>query len=176
MKKFVWSIPGLSIYVYTITILTQVGYYSYFNLPVSFVDASIKENIVFLYTLASAFILIAKFIGYWWFAIVPIMILIVALYEKGIVLVATILLLTSVFWFYGFGTKIAQNNTYFYTIDKSCITSTSTDKYIIPLMKDNIFVVVPINKDNKMTGEFFVKDTSNLFCNIEYKNIGNIVK
>ncbi|MFA5652026.1 MAG: hypothetical protein WC933_01560 [Candidatus Paceibacterota bacterium] len=176
MKKFIWSIPGLSIYIYTITILTQAGYYSYFNIPTSFVNASIKENVVFLYTLAKAIITLAGTIGVWWFAIVPSIILIIALLEKGIVFMATVLLLLSVFWFYGFGAKIAQNDIYFYTIDKSCVTATSSDKYIIPLMKDNISVIVPISKDNKMTGEFFVKDTSNLSCKIEYKNIGNIIK
>lgn len=177
-----WNIPVISVYLYAVTILTQYGFHSYFNIPSSFIESSIKENIIYffqLFQLASGVVGLMK----WWMWIVAILaILIITFfynfsnYKKIIALCGTLLLGLLLYGSYGFGTLIAKSTTEFYVPAEQCASLDVNNSYIIPSFYGGRVVLIPIDKTRKMSGDILVKDISELGCTIEKKYIGTITK
>ena len=46
----IW-LPVLTIFVYSASVLTQYGYISYFGLPSYLIEASVKSNIIYSFTI-----------------------------------------------------------------------------------------------------------------------------
>ena len=178
-----WSIPVISAYLYGITILTQYGFNSYFNIPSSFIDASIKENFIYffqLFRLASA---VAGFMKWWMWAVVILAALIIifffnfhSFWKKVISFCGILFLGYLLYGSYNFGILLAKNTTAFYVPSQNCVSLEKDTQYIIPNFYQGKVILVPINSDRKMTGSVLVKDLSEAGCATEIKYIGKITK
>ena len=179
--KNLWNIPVLSVYFYAITVLTQYGYNSYFGIPSNFIEASIKENIIYFFQLFQIASSVAGVMR-WWMWIVVVLSIGVVLYlsnfkYKTVASVLGTLLLVVALWnSYNFGSLIAKNTTNFYILPQDCISIENGKSYIIPSFYDGKAILIPINYDKKMAGGFSIKSVSELPCELEQKEIGKVIK
>lgn len=181
MKKL-WNIPVLSVYFYAVTILTQYGHNSYFGIPSNFIEASIKENIVYFFQLLQIASGVAGLMG-WWMWIVVIVAVCVVLYlsncrYRWVVSFLGAILLGVLLWgSYNFGGLIAANTTNFYSLSSKCASMSGEGLYIIPSFYDGKAILVSIDGNNKkMNGGFLIRNISDLPCELEQKEIGKITK
>ena len=179
MKKL-WSIPIITVYLYAVTILTQWGYYSFFSIPSDFVEASIKDNIVYFFTLFKVAEEVAGVLKWYVWAMLIFTILIVGFvytfnytYKRLITALGTLILIFFLINSYNFGNALAKNSILFLVPDVGC-SGISNGPYIIPGISNNQVILVPIDKNNKMLGGFIVKNIPDLGCKLEYKSIGLI--
>jgi hypothetical protein len=181
MKKLL-SIPIIGLYLYGITTLTQYGYNSYFNIPSSFVETSLRANIIYFFQLFQAAEFIAGLFRWWMWAIVILILLIFALlwfldniFSKITIFVTTLILLYFLANSFNFGRALAANSQTFLGFGTDCPTLAPNTIFIIPVIYDNQGVVVSINKDTKkMIGGFQVKELSGLSCELENISTGKI--
>lgn len=181
MNKLLWSIPGATIYLYALTILTQYGFLSYFNIPTNFITFSPVDSTLLAYNLFKLGLAIITLIHWWWWALFAIIIVIVIFFDKEDIIAWTITTLSVLFLYnaVNFGNFIAKNQTRFLTLPSNCpsVVENATTTYVIPATYDTKIALVPVDTiTRKMTGGFFVKDMSKLPCQLEYKEIGKIGK
>lgn len=74
-----------------------------------------------------------------------------------------------------FGQLLAKSSTDFYIPIQPC-TGIPEGRYIIPNFYQGKAILVPVDDANKMTGEFSVKDLSELNCSVKSENTGAITK
>lgn len=178
-----WSIPVFTVYFYAANILMQYGYISYFGIPLSFIESSIKENILYFFNL---FQIIIISIGQlkWWVALLmmlPVLIIIDlckrnSSWRSFFNILLVILFISSLWFSYKLGGKIAEVNTNYMTIDSACINFDNNYRYIIPDIYQGDMILVPVSPENKLIGGYVVKDSSSLNCLINNTNIGIIKK
>lgn len=180
--KNLWNIPVLSVYFYAVTILTQYGYNSYFGIPSNFIEASIKENIIYFFQLLQIASEVAGIMG-WWMWIVIILAVCVVLYLSNhryqwVVSSLGAILLGVLLWgSYNFGELIAANTTNFYVLPSKCASINGDGSYIIPSFYDGKAILVSIDRDNKRTeGGFLIRNISDLLCEMKQEEIGRITK
>ena len=181
MKRLLWSIPAIAIYFYTATVLTEYGFASYFGVSSNFIEASLKDNIIYFYQL---FILtegVAGMVKWWAWAIIGVAALIIVAscylssFARGwFTFCGTALLFFCLMGFYTFGHFLAANTDIFLVPLTNCPSASQDTIYIIPVIDNGQAVLVPINQNNNMIGGFLVKNLTDLSCGIEYKNIGLI--
>src|SRR5680860_762279 len=126
VSKF-WSIPVFTVYFYAANILMQYGYISYFNIPSSFIESSIKENILYFFQLFQASLSIIGSIKWWAFLLTMLpIVLIIELcnrnssWRKFWNTVLIILFILSLWFSYIFGGKIAEYNQDFLVVESGC--------------------------------------------------------
>jgi hypothetical protein len=178
-----WIFPITSAYLYTATVVTQCGYNSYFNIPQSFIEASIKENIIYFFQLFRAMQGVAGLMRWWmWIILATVTIQIVFVYfdnyisQKIIHWFAYIIMVVILLWSYNFGIMVAANTSTFYVPSSGCISSEDVS-YIIPTFYQDKAVLVRYDADTmKMNGGFLVKNTSKINCEIVAREIGRISK
>lgn len=183
MQKF-WSISAIAVYFYVATVLTDYGFLSYFNIPTNFIQASISQNIVFSYQYLTAYlILLREMHWYAWLGLIIFVGIVLVLYysifqyknhwKKALVAAFTVLWLLFLGTFFHLGAVIAANQTSF-IMPTNC--SIGQDyAYIVPSIDGNTTVLVPIDKNRKMTGGFLVRNTADLACTFAWKDIGGKV-
>lgn len=180
-----WSIPVISLYLYVTTILTQYGFNSYFDIPYSFIEVSIRENIIYFFQLFQLASNVIGLMGWWMWFLVPLTLLFMflsynTLTQKIVSLVIIIFFIVFLWNSYNFGNTIASSMTDFYSIPENCLEDIGNSEdslYIIPVFQNDKAVIIPLNKnDNKIQGGFIVKDLSDINCKIEKKEIGNVAK
>ena len=181
MKKLLWSIPAIAVYFYTATVLTEYGFAGYFNVPSNFIEASLKDNIIYFYQL---FILtkgVAGMVKWWsWAIIIVIALIIIVLcylssFARGwFTVMGTVVLFLVLMGFYNFGHFLAANTDTFLIPSASCPSIGQSTTYIIPVIDNGQAVLVPIDQNNNIIGGFLVKNLTDLSCGIEYKNVGLI--
>lgn len=181
MRSKMWSIPAIALYFYISTILYEYGEISHFNIPSSFISASLSDNIVYFFQLLTASKYAAGQIGLlMWIGVIAVVLFILYLYKSnyfwetilgglGVVVFFSIL-----FWgSYGLGKFVASQATMFWTPSVDC-TSLGEGRYIIPVTSNEQSVLIPIDENNKAKGRFLIKNLADLGCSIEYKNFGKI--
>lgn len=178
-----WSIPVISVYLYGITILTQYGFNSYFNIPSSFIESSIKENIVYFFQLFRLASVVVGFMKWWMWAVVILAVLVIiflfyshSFWKKTISFCGILLLSYLLYGSYNFGILLAKNTIAFYVPSQNCASLEKDTQYIIPNFYQGKAILVPVNNDKKMTGSVLVKDLSESGCATEIKYIGLISK
>jgi len=187
-KKFLDStliIAAITIYAYAATVLIQFGQNSYFNTHQSFIDVSIRENIVWFFVMFDS----AKklFTSMWqaWIMFFSFLVCIVFMYywyknakwkAMPIVLSIILFMLSLQIWF-SFGLKFASIQTNHLILAPSCDFTSSDKEYVVTSIYEGKAVIVSVDKSTrKMEQKFFVKDLSSLTCGLEYKEIGKIEK
>jgi|GEM_PF-1190819 hypothetical protein len=184
MQKF-WSIPAVGLYFYVATVLTDWGFLSYFNIPSSFVQASLSGNIIFFYQfIHSTLELLGSFHWYVYVAAGFFFVVLVALYylifqynrrlKNTLVAIGTLILFLYLGTFFRLGNLIASTQTSF-VVPVDCSVG-SAYAYVVPMTDENETVLVPIDQNNKMTGGYLVKTTSDSSCTFEWKNVGKVVQ
>ncbi|NTV44789.1 MAG: hypothetical protein HGA67_03800 [Candidatus Yonathbacteria bacterium] len=169
------------------TILTQYGYNSYFNIPASFIDVSIRENIVYLFELFHVALAILGLFAWWvWMGVIVLSVAVffgISSHRWGsktlLVLVRVIFslfLLFMLYQSYGFGTYIAENSTEFYVPVSDCVFVEENFSYIIPTFYQDRIIFVMIDKNRKMTGNILLGGSKDLGCMIEKKHVGLVTK
>lgn len=178
-----WSLPVISVYLYGITILTQYGFNSYFNIPSNFIEASIKENIIYFFQLFQLASAVAGLMKWWMWAVVIIAGLIIffffsfhSLWRKLISFAGLLLLGYLLYGSYNFGIILAKNSAEFYVPAANCELLEKDTPYIIPSFYQGKAILVPIDENRKMTGSILVKDLAELGCSTEKKYVGFVTK
>jgi len=167
MTEFFWSIPGIAIYIYVINILAQYGWNMYYQIPASFIDASITSNTTFMHVIIGALIMVA--LAHWILSIIIIAVVSLSFYvanrigsKKGLLALFAILAIVIGWKFYDFGSYLAKQNTLFFVSEPGCLPEASSTKYVAPTMYGQDAIFIPIDTANKMKGGFLVKDLSNI--------------
>jgi hypothetical protein len=173
-KEF-WTIPGLAVYVYVVTILFQFGFLSYFNLPSSFIGASIQANTIYFYQLFTSLVFVLASFKWWWIILGPVF------FWGGYQLrrYLTWILVGVMFLFfyvsYSFGQKYASVHPTFITVPANCVEGdVEAAQYIVPVMSDNIAVLLPVDAGNKLLDGLYLKNPTELNCRLDFKYIGPI--
>lgn len=177
MKSF-WSIIGILIapYLYGVTILTQYGYLSYFNIPDSFIEFSIRVNTVYAFNFVKLFWGIISMMTWWLILIVVVGTLVLSAFKRFFKFLVMLLVVISLLSSFNFGYFIAKNQTNFLMPAFGCPSIPSEKTYIIPDLYDGKTILVPIDEHRKMTGSFLVKQATDLQCELGRKEIGKIEK
>jgi hypothetical protein len=183
ISKYFWTIPILTIVVYSATVLFQLGYNSYFNIPSMAIDSSIAYNIIFSFYLLK--LILSLTLSVWWFWLL-----------MGIIVVAVFFIFNAKHWlkiipiiaiivFLCFCPKIgdylAKHLNYFYVVSDNCL-AIDPDKYVILNFYDDKAVFISIEENageagtKRMTGRFTIKNVPEIGCDIEFKKVGFIRK
>lgn len=182
MEKIVFSASLIGVYAYVLAVLHMSGYESYFNIPPTYIEASLRANIINLSSLMS---------GLWSIAmrhvIIISLLLIASLFYKEIkikigsriqhkfkllkrldfrfIKYTTALLFVLIlipFQVYESGVIRAQNQSWFDAPEEECERENS----IIPVTYGGQAVFVGINEEKKLTGEFWVENITDMNCKI----------
>ena len=180
----IWSLPILSVYFYAVTILTQYGYNSYFNIPSSFIGASIGDNVVYFFHLFQVAAVVAGLMSWWmWIvaisaiAIITVIYFFDSWYNIFLDLIAVLIMGMFLWGSYGFGGLLASSVTNFRVLSSDCPQIGSDNFYIIPVISETKAVLIPIDVETKkMKGGFMVRDLSGLTCKIVSQEVGKIIK
>lgn len=175
--QLIYTIFGTGLYFYAITILTQYGFNSYFGIPSHLMEASIRDNIIFSFSVLKT---IAS-IDWWILVSISIGILIILYILQYLkftkTFIITIVLLASIFGFYYLGQFIAKTKETFTIIQSTCLDEKENITYVIPAFYQTNALITPIyTNTNKLTGNFIIKDISEPNCEIFDKVIGPITK
>ncbi len=179
-----WSIPIISVYLYGLTILTQYGYNSYFNIPSSFLDASISYNFVYFFQI---FQLVKAIFGAitWWLWILLLLGLIAILFVLashwiwqrisyyGFILGLFAILVGS----FNFGGLLASHTEDFYILSTGCVTGSSEPDgliHIVPTFYREFAIVTPITNEKKLTDSFYLHPASDNSCILKREAIGRV--
>lgn len=184
MKKLLWSIPGLAVFFYSATVLTQYGYNSYFGIPQQLIRASIADNIIYFFQLFKLATGIVGWMSWWMWIIAALLILIITLFwylsnfpEIILTTITIILWSLSLLGFYNFGSLLAKSTTEFYVPSSNCSLIEQGFKYIVPVIYEDSAVFISIDSNTKKIKDgFLVKKLTELNCGLEQKYIGKIVK
>ena len=156
---------------------------TYFNIPQSFVTASLSANIIFFYQLLNIGGYAVSHIGWLtWGVVISAIGLIFALYNYNnfwkwyVGAAGAFLFFTLLFGFYRLGGVIAANTTSFWVPSSDCALTKFGGRYAIPFMSDTQAVLIPIDQNNKMMGGILVKNLVDINCRIEQRTIGRITK
>lgn len=182
--KFLTAIFGTGVYFYAAPILFQYGHNSYFGIPPSFIEPSIRDNIIFFFDLTRIAGQVAQGLSFWiWVGLVFLTLVVWFLISfqviRGLFLTVSLLVLIglSLFGFYNFGNKIAEVKTEFQFIPQGCLGDQENITHLVPAFYQTTALIVPINKDSKkMTGSFFPRESSDLDCEIQKGVIGPVLK
>lgn len=184
MENKFWSIPLISVYLYAVTILTQYGFNSYFNIPPNFIEASIQGNTVYFYQLFQLALAVIGLMKFWMWAVLAIGFLMIVLlhifelrYEIFLYPILILVIGGVLFGSYNFGNFIAASTESFYVLSSDCPSAGRDGNYIIPIFYEGKAILVPIDgTTKKLQNGFIVKEMSELACKIELKEIGRITK
>jgi hypothetical protein len=175
---------GTGVYFYAAPILFQYGYNSYFNIPLNFIEPSIRDNIIFFFDLSRIVGMTMGSISFWVWVLLIISTLVIWFLVsfqiiRGYILTAILIILTcaSLYGFYNFGNKIGEITTEFRVLSDNCLQQQENITYIIPTFYQTTALIVPIyNNTNKLTGGFISKQISELGCEIKKVTIGKVYK
>lgn len=178
-----WSFPVLTVYFYAANILTQYGYISYFDIPSSFIESSIKDNIIyFFYLIKIAFNLFGLLSPWVLLIVIPVILMIVVFFDlwslrRLIYKWSPIVLLIFLYYSYDLGSKTAEYMETHLVVQAECLNLDNNFIYIAPDIYDSKLILVPVDKtNNKIKGGFFVKNSSDINCEISYQKTGRITK
>ena len=178
------TITLISVYLIAIAVLTQFGFNSYFNIPNSFVESSIQQNIVYFFQLYQIGLAIAVVIKLWmWVGLIVLLLLTIFLYWSNyrwrmiMSIMAVVFLAFLLLNSYNFGNFLAKNDTTFYVLSSSCPNIEKDKMYIVPSSYQDKAIAVSIDKNTKkMDGSVSLIDISNPLCSVKQENIGKIIK
>ena len=182
--KFLTAIFGTGAYFYAAPILFQYGYNSYFDIPLNFIEASIRDNVIFFFDISRIIGMVADQLTFWiWFVLIILTLIVWFLLAfrviHGTLLLIILLTLTgaTLYGFYNFGEKIASVTTEFRVLPEGCVAGEENITYIIPSFYGTTALIVPIYTDSyKLTGSFMARESSTLNCDIQKKTIGPVLK
>jgi len=182
MSKF-WSIPVISAYLYGVTILTQYGYNSYFNIPSNLIESSVTQNFVYFFQLFQLGTAIAGAMKWWMWVVLILGALTVLffygshfIWRKIISVIGLGLICFVLYGSYNFGSLLARSTSDFYVPMSDCASLDQNTRYIIPIFYQGKAILVPIDADRKMIGGILVKDLAELGCTTERKYVGMVTK
>jgi hypothetical protein len=170
------------LYVYTATILTQYGFISYFGIPSNFIEPSIRDNIIFFFTLIKGMVDVFIATPFLYGTILLLIVVFVVFtilnkIPKILVLIATgFLLIISIFAFYNLGGLLAQTAETFPVLS-NCLPGKDNVTYIVPAFFQTTAIIIPVTTDtHKIIGSFFLKEAPGSDCEIQNKMIGKVLK
>ena len=177
MNRYFWSIPGLTIYLYAMSVWTQYGFYSYFGVPYNLIDASFVTNVVYYFQLLQVGGVLLR--ALWIFVAVVALLIVLLLYAlgrhwKSLITVSTVMLLVVLWYSSSFGTWLAKNTSYFYIVPQGCVANigTTTTSVVVGFDgTDAIFVPVSTST-HELLGGFAVRDLTQLPCDLAMTETG----
>ena len=175
--KWFCSIPGIAVYIYVINVLAQYGWNIYYQIPSTFIDASIASNTTFMYMFIKGVLSDVKihpFIYLIYFVVI-VGATLIAVYLKGSkYFVITIVAILIGWRFYDFGLTLAKVNDTFFVTESGCLSEATSTRYISPTIYQDEAVFIPIDQNNKMKGGFLVKNLTQMSCLTKIAQIGQV--
>jgi hypothetical protein len=177
--KLLQALIGTGVYFYAAPILFQYGYNSYFGIPGSFIEPSIRDNIIFFFDLTRVMSQVARNLSFWiWIVFIVTALIIWFLISfkviRGKILTGILIVLTglSLLGFFNFGNKLAETVTEFRVLSEGCLPKEENITYIIPSFYKSTALIVSIYTDTKkLTGKFFPRETTVLNCDIQMDTV-----
>jgi len=182
MKMF-WSILlpiAIPAYLLGAGALASFGYNSYFGIPGSYVSTSATFYAVFalnLYTIAVGLIATVP----WWGWLINLLIVGVIAYlllsriGRILLLIGVLFLLVRLlFGMVDLGIIFAKTQTQYEVPAAGCAPIGPAANYVIPVIAGDNVIVVPVDKNNTISGDFIIKPATDFTCGFAYKNIGEI--
>jgi len=176
MGKYIWSIPGIAVFFYAVTVLFQYGYLTYFNIPAGFIRGSIADNIVFAHDLIRMGLAILALLRWWRIIILLLVLLCTLSFLQRYKTVAALTLVFIAYGFFNFGTFSAQNQMAFFMPSSGCPAIGPEKRYVAVSVSDGKAILVSIDDNRHLKPGFMVEDMSELPCGLELRNIGQIEK
>lgn len=169
-----WLIPLVGLYIYCFVVLAQYGYFSYFKLPTSiFVEASPRLNIIFMFAIVKAIFTIFHIISWWIILglIISISIIFIFVNTRVLQSVACVGLIMLLYFSPNLGNALAQSKTNFDYIDGGCLsilnTAPQSKKYVILAYFNDLISLNPIDENNKILPQYYVKKITDISCEIK---------
>jgi hypothetical protein len=178
-KLYLTLIP---VYATIASVLTQLGFSSYFNIPSNFVENSVPQNIIYFFQLGLAVLAATKL---WMWLVLGIIVVILFFlswldygYKKVILAIIWISLAIALINFQNFGIFLAKNQNTFYVLSSDCSSVVEKNKTYVMLgsYQDKAIIVPIIKNTKKMDGTFSFMDISTSPCKISQENIGKIIE
>jgi hypothetical protein len=181
ISKYFWTIPVLTIVVYSATVLFQFGYNSYFNVPSTVIDSSLAFNVIFSFYFLKLVGLLAFKLWWLWIiaAIIAYAVFAVFNLSSWLKIIPIVGIIVFLCFCPSIGDYLAKHTEYFYIVSDNCETIDPT-KYVILNFYDDKAVLLSIEDNTekvgakKLTGSFLIKNVSDLGCDIKLKKIGVI--
>lgn len=177
MNRYFWSLPGLTVYLYAMSVWTQYGFYSYFGVPYNLIDVSFVSNVVYYFQLLQLDGLLLKEL--WGFVIVAVLLVLALIWGLGrhakvFVTLCTLALLVMLWYSSSFGTWLAKSTPEFYIVPQSCVdsTNTSTTNIVVGFDGTDIIVVPVSTSTHEILGGFAVRDAAQLPCDLTLTDTG----
>lgn len=183
MSKDDWfKISIVPVYVIGATVLFQYGYNDYFGIPYNYIGVSSVDFTLFVYSIMQIVLSVVGALK--WLQWVEIVVLVGGVaficlhwfWRKVVYILVAIFFIWLLIKMVLFGAYIAKHQTDYLVLSANCSQMSAEQKYIIPVTTNTQVILIPIDKNNKMTGSFVVKDPSQLQCSFEHKNIGVVLK
>lgn len=154
----------ISILFIAIPVITMLGFFSYFEIPLTFENFSQSELISF-------FFMILKDITIWKFGIFILLIIFAFSIIKSwsnflfyLVLIGILFYFYTLLYFTGYNAPI-DNFKYQIYSGENCFYDNGFEKYVVLDLDSNKTKLIPINPDNSFkTGDFIVRDISSINC------------
>jgi hypothetical protein len=185
MIKFLWSATGVGLYLYIVSILTQYGFYAYFNVPYSFIDASLISNVIYYYQIVELGQLIAGLITWWQWVLLGITVVIVTVlwwshyfWARLIASVITTGFLLLLLKVPNFGTFLAMNSTRFEMPNSPrCLALDKDTSFAVVGYHGTQAILVPFDPTNyKLTNGYIAREVSQLPCKLVMTTVGKLTK
>ena len=156
---------------------------SYFGIPDDFLESSIKDNVLFLFSIFHGFLVAFTVIPWWMWVVLVLATLfcVFAYFGDGrfrlvAIALTTIFVPWAIYNCFHLGSAMAAVQENFNVLADGCETPDPQAVYIVPTFYQGNAVVVPVDsKTNKVIGGFFVKDISDGKCLIKNMKVGRII-
>lgn len=183
MTKLI-NLSVVTAYLYILTVLSYYGYNSYFSIPYYSAGFSPQAPVIFFFDFSRLILDLLKHATIsFWITIIVSIIVVIGIYSyhalgRWLVNFGLIIALVYTFFgFYNFGHLLASSATNFYTADLKCIPGATEKLYIAPALSEGKVFFVPIDPGtHQLKNGLLVRESTNITCQLEKKEIGKITK
>ncbi len=184
-NKIPWvNLATIGTYLYVVSVLIQFGFNRYFGIPASFIESSIRANVVNFYVLIMDLLHI-KF-DLWGGLFLAALLILIGLvlsffyykyHRKALIIIIILFTLVLLHISVSYGELRAKNLITFSVVPESCGIFSLEETYVMPVIYDNKGVFVQYDKaTNKLLNGFLVKELSDIPCKIETKDLGRLIQ
>lgn len=175
-----WSIPVITAYLYTATVLAQFGYISHFGVPSDFVEASLRGNIIYFFSLFQIGFGVIGALSWWVLVAIAIVVIIIlfmrwsSYWSRYFFSICGSVVLCLLLWgSYSFGSFTASHTGNFYTLSEDCSFESTSTRFIIPAFFNTKAILVPYDVNTRKLQEgFMVREASEIPCPLQQRDVG----
>ncbi len=162
-------------YLFGAAILTHYGYNNFYGIPPEYISTSGTFYAIFalnIYSLTSA--ILSTILWWQWPIVLAVIGLLFFLYAIGgiwrllVTSLIVIILVKALFGMITLGEIIAKTQARYLEPSSECLVSIAGKPYVIPVVRGDDAVLVPVDQDRVMSGTFLVKSIIGMGCEFTY--------